>query len=42
MPFEETIAIYNEHGIRKGAEILGLSKDAFKSRVILAKKKLAI
>lgn len=40
MPFEETLKIYKQYGIRRGAEYLNIGYDAFKSRVILAKKKL--
>jgi hypothetical protein len=42
MSFEETYKIYQEFGITKGAEHLGIGRDAFKSRVILAKKKLTL
>lgn len=40
MPYEETYKIWQEFGITKGAEYLGINRDAFKSRVILARKKL--
>lgn len=40
MPFEETLKIYEQYGYKGGAEYLNLSRDAFVSRVMLAKKKL--
>lgn len=40
MPFEETLAIYATYGITGGAAHLNIKRDAFYSRVLLAKKKL--
>lgn len=40
MPYTETLKIYEEHGITNGAKQLGINREAFKSRVILAKNKL--
>ena len=36
----ETMQIYKQHGLKCGAKELGISYDAFKARVLLAKKQL--
>ena len=40
MSFEKTIEIFQNHGLKEGSKILGISEIAFKSRYYTAKKKL--
>lgn len=40
VPYETTIEIWKELGLQKGAEYFKISKEAFKSRVMLAKKRV--
>ena len=40
VPFNETIRIWKEMGVKKGAEYFKINVEAFKSRVALAKKKM--
>lgn len=42
VPYSKTIEEWKELGISKGAEYFGISREAFKSRVSLAKKKLTL
>ena len=41
MSFEETLAVYMQYGVKGGAVHLNIKRDAFYSRVLLAKKKAA-
>lgn len=39
---EETMKVFNEYGLKKGSEFLGIHHSTFKSRVLLAKKNIDI